>query len=298
MDVDDLENQEELETGAEEGAGDEAGDSSSSAAGDNGLPEGEAGEADVSGSDDGAEGVPASAPNGTQKPVVRKDPTAGMTVEQQLEYWRKRANHFEGDYKKERTKRQGYERNGAAVGLSGARVEQRKAEQAAPDKAVEDMTPQEFLEHAERRIESKLEQQYTERQLNERVTRSEDWARKEYDGANGKPTYDEMINDVVMPFLKENPDTFQILRKLKNPAQGAYTLGVILRPDLLQQDEQKTATAARKDLVKQIDAATKKAVTIQSNRGGVNPSRKKDKAYFESLSDADFEKEIEEVKNS
>ena len=284
--MDELEN-EKVEGDDAGGGGNVVSDDSVSDAGDAELEQSEEGAEAESSEEEKAEQVEA-------KPA-RKDPTEGMTPEQAVEYWRKRATHFEGDYKKERTKRQGLQR----TGLEGIPIPKDKgSEKPVATKPREEMTPDEFAEDLKKGLLAEVEEKFTAAQISRRVESSETWARQQYDGSDGKPTYDEMFDKYVAPFIMKNPGVYHVLKVMPNPAEATYALGYLLNPELRENGDKQTQASARKDLVKKINDATKKATTISGNGRGMKTSTKKDAKYYNGLSDNDFEREIEEVKNA
>lgn len=228
----------------------------------------------------------------------RRDPTEGMTIEQKLEFYRKRSGHFEKEYKRERTKRQGLQKGGASSGLASAFASGPKQEtetEKPNEKPLDEMSPAEFLEVATKKAQAEMRKEFTETQKTNRMRSSDAAAREKFDGSDGRPTYDEMLDDVVAPFIREHPQVFHMLREMPNPGEAAYALGLLLNPELQEGETKRTQAKARTELVKKIDDAAKKAVTIKNGGNGGGAGKGKRKVH--EFSDEEFEAEIARAKD-
>lgn len=216
-------------------------------------------------------------------------------------WWEKRAKHFESEYKGERTKRQTYEkkygRDGLAASLANNGNGKHSETEAAPKKIEDIDNAADFAAHILAEAKKQVKQELTQAQIQTRMVGSEREARKEFDGSDGRPTYDEMFEEHVKPFLAENPQAVQLLAMMPDPARAAYTLGLLMNPDLQEKEGKRLQAKAREDMTKNINKATEKAVTIKNGKAGVMKSGKKTSADYEAMSLSDFEKEIEAVKN-
>src|SRR5512138_89969 len=162
------------------------------------------------------------------------DPTAKMSPAEARDYWRNKANHFEAEYKVERTKRQSYDKQYG--GLNGHGMTMQKTQQ---ERAVDRFTNLDvpanvndlasytryILNEAEKSFEHKM----TEKQLDGRVESTEKTARENHNGEDGLPAYDELIDEFVAPLIQKRPRIFNMLREMEDPAEAAYTLGFILK---------------------------------------------------------------------
>jgi len=239
----------------------------------------------------------------------RKDPTEGMTPEQKVEFWQKRAKHFESDYKKERTKRQNYQKGSSlATSFTGKNSFADTNESTeANTKAIDEITdPKEFRQRLINDTKNEIRKEMTEKQLHQRMLDSEAEAREEFDGSDGRPPFDEVMDKYVKKFFQETAaedkerakGIFNLMKMMPNPARAAYTLGMMLADQEAPGSvDKKVASKARADLVKKVDEAAQKAATLKSRADTGKTSKKKSAAEIEAMSFDDFEREIEAAKN-
>ena len=227
------------------------------------------------------------------------DPTKGMSPMEAREYWQKRAHHFESEYKVERTKRQSYDKQYGGLNGHGGGMRRAQEERAVADFALNEIPPEAtdlksysrwLIGEAKKSFQAEM----TEKQLDGRVESSEKAARDSHDGNDGLPAYDEMIDEYVAPLIQKRPEIFKMLRQLDDPAEGAYTLGFILKyknfKDILQSN-------TRDELMKNINATSKQAASVRgkaSNRSG--NGGKLTKEEIENMTPEQFERELEKFR--
>lgn len=234
-------------------------------------------------------------PEPTEEPAESRPP-------RDQAWWENRAKHFEGEYKRERTRRQEYDKKYGRNGLAGSLTTNGSAEyrEPAPTKKIEEIeTASEFAEHILQQAKQQVREELSTNQIRTRMVDSEKAAREEFDGKDGMPSYDEMFDKEIKPFLSQHQDVVNVLAKLPDPARAAYTLGLLMNPKYLAMMTKRQQSKAREDLTDQIDEATKKAVTIKNGKGGgMKSSGKKTAAEIDAMSNEEFEKELEAFKNS
>jgi len=236
-----------------------------------------------------------------EKPAPElKDPTQGMSPVEARDYWRNKANHFESEYKVERTKRQGYDKQYGGLNGHGNALRNNVEQQRAVDNYtnlnlpanVQDLQSytRYILNEAEKGFEAKL----TERQLDGRVESTEKTARDAHNGEDGLPAYDELVDEYVAPLIQKRPRIFSMLREMEDPAEAAYTLGFILKYKNFS-DIVKSQT--RDELMKNINATSKQAATIKGKSSGRQPSGRLTKEEIDAMSPEDFERELERFRS-
>ncbi len=239
-------------------------------------------------------------PDETPQPEI-KDPTQGMSPVEARDYWRNKANHFESEYRVERTKRQTYDKQYG--GLNGAGISMKNIHQEQP-RAVDRFTNLDvpsnvndlasytryILNEAEKSFEHKM----TEKQLDGRVESTEKTARDAHNGEDGLPAYDELVDEYVAPLINKRPRIFSMLREMEDPAEAAYTLGFILKYKNFS-DIVKSQT--RDELMKNINQTSKQAASIRGKANGRQPSGRLTKEEIDQMSPEDFEKELERFRS-
>jgi len=224
------------------------------------------------------------------------DPTAKMSPAEARDYWRNKANHFESEYRVERTKRQSYDKRYGGLNGTGNILRNNVEQQRAVDRFTNLDIPNNvndlasytryILNEAEKGFEAKM----TEKQLDGRVETSEKTARDAHNGEDGLPAYDELVDEFVAPLIQKRPRIFSMLREMEDPAEAAYTLGFILKYKNFS-DIVKSQT--RDELMKNINATSKQAANIKGKASGRQPSGRLTKAEIDSMSPEDFERELE-----
>ncbi len=236
-----------------------------------------------------------------EKPAPElKDPTQGMSPIEAREYWRNKANHFESEYKVERTKRQSYDKQYGGLNGHGNTLRNNVEQQRAVDRFtnldipnnVQDLASytRYILNEAEKGFEAKL----TERQLDGRVESTEKTARDAHNGEDGLPAYDELVDEYVAPLINKRPRIFSMLREMEDPAEAAYTLGFILKYKNFS-DIVKSQT--RDELMKNINQTSKQAASIKGKNSGRQPSGRLTKEEIDAMSPEDFERELERFRS-
>src|SRR5262245_38906870 len=226
------------------------------------------------------------------------DPTKGMSPSEQRDYWMKKANHFESEYKVERTKRQSYDKRYGGLNQQGLKdVSQRRD----PDYALEQIGVPENVKDLEsytqfivNKAKKEFAKEATGKQLDSRVEDSEVRARAEHDGSDGLPAYDDLIDEVVTPERQNNPDIIQLLRLEKEPEQAAYTPRFILN---YQNRTEINQAQTRDELIKNINDKGKEAAQVRGRSNGKQPSGKLTAAEIEAMTPEDFEKELERFRS-
>lgn len=241
----------------------------------------------------------AEEPEKAEQPEIR-DPTQGMSPVEARDYWRNKANHFESEYKVERTKRQGYDKQYGGLNGHGNALRNNVEQQRAVDRYtnldipnnVQDLASytRYILNEAEKGFEAKL----TERQLDGRVESTEKTARDAHNGEDGLPAYDELVDEYVAPLINKRPRIFSMLREMEDPAEAAYTLGFILKYKNFS-DIVKSQT--RDELMKNINATSKQAASIKGKNSGRQPSGRLTKEEIDAMSPEDFERELERFRS-
>lgn len=229
------------------------------------------------------------------------DPTKGMSPKEAADYWRNKANHFESEYRVERTKRQSYDKQYGGLNGHGNTLRNNIEQQRAVDRYtnldipnnVQDLASytRYILNEAEKGFEAKL----TERQLDSRVETTEKTAREAHNGEDGLPAYDELVDEYVAPLIQKRPRIFSMLREMEDPAEAAYTLGFILKYKNFS-DIVKSQT--RDELMKNINATSKQAASIKGKNSGRQPSGRLTKEEIDAMSPEDFERELERFRSS
>ena len=229
------------------------------------------------------------------------DPTAKMSPKEAADYWRNKANHFESEYKVERTKRQSYDKRYGGLNGTGNILRNNVEQQRAVDRFTNLDVPNNvndlasytryILNEAEKSFEHKM----TEKQLDGRVESTEKTARETHNGEDGLPAYDELVDEFVAPLIQKRPRIFNMLREMEDPAEAAYTLGFILKYKNFS-DIVKSQT--RDELMKNINATSKQAATIKGKNSGRQPSGRLTKEEIESMTPEAFERELERFRSS
>ncbi len=224
------------------------------------------------------------------------DPTAKMSPAEARDYWRNKANHFESEYRVERTKRQSYDKRYGGLNGTGNILRNNVEQQRAVDRFTNLDIPNNvndlasytryILNEAEKGFEAKM----TEKQLDGRVETSEKTAREAHNGEDGLPAYDELVDEFVAPLIQKRPRIFSMLREMEDPAEAAYTLGFILKYKNFS-DIVKSQT--RDELIKNINATSKQAANIKGKAAGRQPSGRLTKEEIESMTPEAFERELE-----
>ena len=215
-----------------------------------------------------------------------------MTVEQKLDFYQKRAGHFEKEYRRERTSRQSLQRGGLAT-----RASEQPATRESPTMAGDNGKPIETIgeltESILKQAEQNFEKRFTEKQLDGRVASTEEQARKQHDGADGYPDYDAIFDGYVEPMIKQNPKVYELLRLMPNPAEAAYTLGFLLKyPNFKGTVE----SQARDDMAKNINKTAKQAATVKGKNGGVRVITKLTAEEIDKMTPEKFQKVLEPFK--
>lgn len=254
--------------------------------------EGGDGEEEETGREEGA-GKRAVAADDKDK--ARKDPTEGMTDAQKIEYWQKRANRHYGEWQKLKAKTKSQLGGGLSDAGKGAGA-------TGSDKVVTDGAPKsldevenlgQFSQYLLAEAKRQINEEWTEKDLDSRVSRTERTARAAHNGEDGFPEYDEVVDTYVLPLIQKNPNVFKLLRLMDNPGEAAYTLGMLQGfPEYANQ----LKGQGREELAKTINDATHKAALVRGRNGGKQPSGKLTKADIEAMSADDFEREIAKVK--
>jgi len=229
------------------------------------------------------------------------DPTKGMSPKEAADFWRNKANHFESEYKVERTKRQSYDKRYGGLNGHGMILKNNVEQQRAVDKFTNLDVPSNvndlasytryILNEAEKSFEHKM----TEKQLDGRVESTEKTAREAHNGDDGLPAYDELVDEFVAPLIQKRPRIFNMLREMEDPAEAAYTLGFILKYKNFS-DIVKSQT--RDELMKNINATSKQAASVKGRASGRQPSGRLTKEEIESMTPEAFERELERFRSS
>jgi len=229
---------------------------------------------------------------------IPEDPTKGMSAGEKLEYWTRRANHFEKEYGGERTKRQAYARQFG--GLNSVKTPEREQAPYRHAPGISDADGldkvtnlQDYTRYVLQEAEKAFEHKMTEKQMDNRVEESEVQARKQHDGEDGLPAYDDLVDEYVVPMIQKNPRIFQLLRVMPDPAESSYTLGFLLKyPNFSEM----LKSQSREDLVKTINGQAKQAATVKGKGNGRQPSGRLTKEEIDAMSPEDFEKELEKFR--
>ncbi len=224
------------------------------------------------------------------------DPTAKMSPAEARDYWRNKANHFESEYRVERTKRQSYDKRYGGLNGTGNILRNNVEQQRAVDRFTNLDIPNNvndlasytryILNEAEKGFEAKM----TEKQLDGRVETSEKTARDAHNGEDGLPAYDELVDEFVAPLIQKRPRIFSMLREMEDPTEAADPLGFILKYKNFS-DIVKSQT--RDELMKNINATSKQAANIKGKASGRQPSGRLTRAEIDAMSPEDFERELE-----
>lgn len=253
-------------------------------------------EAEAEETAEGEEGAEEAADAGKKKVAAGADPTEGMTPEQ-LRAELKRIKIAE---KSERVRRQTLEkRYGKGVRPPANDPARRAAAENGP-KSLEDVKDiGDYDKLVERKIEERLQRETAERTLSSRLESTQSEMSKKFDGSNGLPGYDEIVDEHVVPMIEENPMVYHLIRMAPNPGGFAYLLALNAK---YGGDIEKIAGAfkvqGRKQLLDNIDKAGKQALRLKG-RGGVGSSGKgQSLEQLMAMDDDAFENEIGKAKGS
>jgi hypothetical protein len=230
--------------------------------------------------------------------AAEADPTKGMSPSEQRDYWMKRANHFESEYKVEKVKRQGYDKRYGGLNQQGLkdatapRVSDYALEKIGVPENVKDL--ESYTQFVIDKAKKEFGREVSEKQLDGKVEESEKRAREEHKGDDGLPAYDDLIDEVVAPAIRKNPKIFELIRLMEDPAGAAYTLGFILK---YQNFQDIIKSQSREELVRNINNTAKQAATVRGKTNGRQPSGKLTAAEIEAMSPEDFEKELERFRS-
>jgi hypothetical protein len=263
--------------------------------GEGDIDEGGGGADDTAGEKDGDDKKKsaAAAEDKSKEAPPRKDPTEGMTAEQKVDYWQKRANRHYAEYQKERSKRQSLQRGPLTDAGKGSAPAGKAAGEETPKSLDEVENLGQFSKYVVEEAKRQIKEELTEKDLDSRVTRTESAARKKHDGKDDFPEYDEVVDTYVLPLIQENPNVFKLLRLMDDPGEAAYTLGMLRGfPNYIEQIKGK----GREDLANNINDATKKAALVRGRNGGRQTGAKLTAAEIDAMSFDDFEKEIAKTK--
>src|SRR5690349_19816559 len=222
------------------------------------------------------------------------DPTKGMSPREAAEYWRNKANHFESEYKVERTKRQTYDKQYGGLNNTRLRDQTRQPQPDQYRQVPDNITDLgQYTNYLLQQAEKSFEHKMTERQLDAKVESSEENARKTHDGEDGLPTYDELFDEQVAPMIQKNPRIYELLRLMPDPAEATYVLGFIMKYKNFAQALQ---SHSRDDLMKAINQTAKQAATIKGKAGNRSGNGKLSKEEIEAMTPEDFERELEKFR--
>jgi hypothetical protein len=70
---------------------------------------------------------------------------------------------------------------------------------------------------------------YDERQLDQRVIRTESRARERHDGSDNLPPYSEIVDTLVCDLIRQKPEIFEALCLMDDPAESAFQLGLMIK---------------------------------------------------------------------
>jgi hypothetical protein len=133
------------------------------------------------------------------------------------------------------------------------------------------------------------DRRYELRQMNDRVESTERAARRAHDGRDGLPTYDDICDGYVAPWIRQKPEMFKWLREQNNPAESAFFVGLVLKyphlHDLLKREGQDAFIRA----IKRGDRGT------QVRPGRYKPG-KLTKQQIEAMGNSDFEQLLDDFK--
>ena len=227
--------------------------------------------------------------------VVRSDPTRGMRPEERADYWMKKANHFETEYKVERTKRQSYDKRYGGLNKAGVSQERPPSQtyNTVPNSLDEVKDLGQYTRFVLDEAAKQFEHKMTQKQLDDRVETSESHAREVHNGEDGLPPYDELLDEFVVPMVQKNPKIFELIRQMPDPAEASYTLGMLLKwPNFTEM----LKSQANEDLIKKINGTAKQAATVKGKSSGRQPSGKLTKEEIDNMSLEDFERELEKFR--
>jgi hypothetical protein len=126
------------------------------------------------------------------------------------------------------------------------------------------------------------DRRYELRQMNDRVESTERAARRAHDGRDGLPSYDDICDGHVVPWIRQRPEMFKWLREQNNPAESAFFVGLVLKyphlHDVLQREGQDAFIRA----IKRGDRGT------QLRPGRYKPAGKLTKRQIEAMPDDEF----------
>ena len=225
-------------------------------------------------------------------PPPPEDPTRNMSDGQKVDYWAKRAQHFESEYKTERQKGQEYSKKYGGLSREQEKTQRHNDnalfdESSIPPWATKDLgTYTRFIvDTAKKEFESLA----TDRQLDQRVESSESRAREIHNGEDGLPSYDELVDEYVVPIIEKNKKIYELLRQMPDPAEASYTLGFLLKypkfADMIK-------SQSRDELVKTINSSAKFAATARGRNGGRQPTGKLTAPEIYAMTPEDFEAEL------
>ena len=154
------------------------------------------------------------------------------------------AAYWKAEYFREKKKRQQAQKEGRSFypeGVAGVVQETEKSKPIEEVKTVKDL-----VEHVITETRRASRAEMGELDKTNRIRTTQTAARSKHDGADGNPSYDDVLDEIVLPMIRENPNLFALLREMPDPAEAAYTLGMIVKyPEL----ERRGVEKGRKEVV-------------------------------------------------
>jgi hypothetical protein len=250
---------------------------------------------DNAGIDEGSVENEGQASGNEQKQDASQDVTAGKgqsaTPRQKpvfdTDYWKQQ-------YFKEKRKRQEFQRGQA----------QQPAREATPDyskpsKPFEQMTVDEYTDFIQKslmqKIKGEIQPELAHTHTQQKLEIAEEKARSRHDGKDGLPSYDELIDEYLMPQLEDDEALFMLIKQTKDPAETAYRLALLnAMPDLMAQ----TKAQGREEMIDKIEDVAKRATTVKKgNKENVRSSSKLSASDIMKMPNDKFEDLIAQTKN-
>lgn len=215
---------------------------------------------------------------------------ASVTEENEPEKAQYDAAYWKGEYYREKKKRQQLQRDhdvfSSPTGVSPTPAQPKEE----PFNLENVKTVGDFAKYILSESDKRQEARLSEADKVNRIRTTQAEARRQHED------YDDVLNESVMPLIKQNPRIYELLRELPDPAEAAYTLGMIVRgnaSDEASKKKPKVTPEARREAVKELSQNELRPKILKAQRKlSAEPSKKLSADEIMSMSDDDFELEI------
>lgn len=199
--------------------------------------------------------------------------------------------------KTERTKRQQLQKK-----YGGIKPPADPARRAADDKPksldeIKDL--KEYDDEVNRKIERTIAAREREKEYSTRLESTQTEMTKKFDGSNGLPAYDEIVDEHVIPMIEKNPMLYHLIRMSPHPGGMSYLLALnAMHGGDIEKIAGMFKTQGRQQLLDNIDQAGKKALRLKGRGNIGNSGKGQTLEQLMAMGDDAFENEINKVKNT